>query len=69
VPQGPLEDHQGTQLVAGSAESREEQSHDYSAGSAADESTDAPSGKEAVTDIDKELPEDQLAFQTDSDAS
>jgi len=55
--------------VAGSAESREEQSHDYSAGSAADESTDAPSGKEAVTDIDKELPEDQLAFQTDSDAS
>jgi hypothetical protein len=44
----------------------EKGSPDYSEGSASDEQTDAPSGKEAVTDEDEKLGEDQTAFQTDS---
>lgn len=41
-------------------------SPDHAAGSAADKEHDAPVGKEALTEADKELPEDQAAFQTDS---
>jgi hypothetical protein len=44
----------------------EKGSPDYSKDSAEDEQTDAPTGKEAVTDEDEKLDEDQTAFQTDS---
>lgn len=50
-------------------EQAEAESPDHSVGSAEDERDDAPSGKEALTETDKELPEDQTTFQTDSDAS
>jgi hypothetical protein len=43
-----------------------EQGPDYSKGSAEDEATDAPTGKEETTDADEDLAEDQAAFQTDS---
>lgn len=43
-----------------------EASHDYAQDSAEDDSTDAPSGKEALTPVDAELAEDQAAMQTDS---
>ena len=39
---------------------------DYSKGAPEDRATDAPTGKEAVTDSDEELDEDQTALQTDS---
>jgi len=45
---------------------RDEDSPDYSKDSPEDQATDAPTGKEAVTDEDEELDEDQTAFQTDS---
>jgi hypothetical protein len=45
---------------------QEEKSPDYSKDSAEDRAEDAPSGKEAVTEEDEELAEDQTAFQTDS---
>ena len=41
-------------------------SPDHAAGSADDEQHDAPVGKEALTEADKDLPEDQTALQTDS---
>ena len=41
-------------------------SPDYAKGDAEDEATDAPTGKEAVTEGDEDLNEDQTAFQTDS---
>jgi hypothetical protein len=44
----------------------EKESPDYPKDSAADRAEDAPSGKEAVTEEDAELAEDQSAFQTDS---
>ena len=50
-------------------EEAEAKSPDYAAGSAEDEADDAPVGKEALTGADKDLPEDQAALQTDSDAS
>ena len=43
-----------------------DESPDYAQDSPEDESTDAPSGKEALTPTDAELPEDQAATQTDS---
>jgi hypothetical protein len=46
--------------------SDDEKSPEYSKDSAEEEATDAPSGKEAVTDEDENLDEDQTAFQTDS---
>ena len=50
-------------------EEAEATSPDYAAGSAEDEEDVAPVGKEALTETDKDLPEDQATFQTDSDAS
>jgi hypothetical protein len=41
-------------------------SPDYAKDSPEDEATDAPTGKEAVTDEDTNLDEDQTALQTDS---
>ena len=41
-------------------------SPDHAAGSPEDEGHDAPVGKEALTEADKDLPDDQTAFQTDS---
>lgn len=43
-----------------------EESPDYAKGDPEDRATDAPSGKEAITEADSELDEDQAAFQTDS---
>lgn len=47
-------------------EEAEATSPDHAAGSDADEKHDAPVGKEALTEADKELSEDQAALQTDS---
>ena len=47
-------------------EEAEAESPDYAAGSAEDEHDGAPVAKEALTEADKELPEDQAALQTDS---
>lgn len=44
----------------------EASSPDHAAGSAEDEQHNAPVGKEALTEADKGLPEDQAALQTDS---
>ena len=44
----------------------ESESPDYEKDSPEDEAHDAPTGKEALTDEDEDLPEDQTAFQTDS---
>ncbi len=44
----------------------DQEGQDYAKGSAEDQQHDAPTGKEALTATDKDLPEDQLAFQTDS---
>ncbi len=41
---------------------------DYAHGSEQDEETAAPSGKAATTETDEKLPDDQAAFQTDTDA-
>jgi hypothetical protein len=41
-------------------------SPDYEKDSPEDQAHDAPTGKEAVTDEDEKLDEDQTAFQTDS---
>lgn len=52
--------------VAVDQETAEEESPDYATGSPEDEADGAPVGKEALTEADKDLPEDQTAFQTDS---
>lgn len=39
---------------------------DYAKGSPEDRSSDAPSGKEGLTEGDKTLPPDQAAFQPES---
>lgn len=39
---------------------------DYAKGSEMDQATDAPTGKEAVTENDETLPDDQAAFQPES---
>ncbi len=44
----------------------QEDGPDYSKGAPEDKATDAPTGKEAVTDSDEDLTEDQTALQTDS---
>ena len=44
----------------------EASSPDHAAGSADSEEHDAPVGKEALTEADKDLPDDQAALQTDS---
>jgi hypothetical protein len=44
----------------------EKTGHDYESGSPEDQAHDAPTGKEAVTEEDEKLPEDQAAFQPDS---
>ena len=41
-------------------------SPDHASGSSEDGEHDAPVGKEALTEADKDLPEDQAALQTDS---
>lgn len=41
-------------------------SPDYAKGDPEDLETDAPTGKEALTEHDDDLEEDQLAIQTDS---
>lgn len=48
---------------------RDQDSPDYESGSPEDEQHAAPTGKEAMTEEDEKLPEDQAAFQTDTDAS
>lgn len=45
---------------------KDEESSDYAQGSGEDEQTAAPSGKETLTESDRDLPEDQLPFQVDS---
>ena len=39
---------------------------DYAKDSPQDETTDAPTGKEGVTESDETLPDDQAAFQPES---
>lgn len=43
-----------------------DESPDYAKDSGEDQANDAPSGKEALTPMDAELPEDQAAMQPDS---
>ncbi len=45
---------------------QEETGKDYAKGSEEDQKTDAPTGKEAITEGDETLPEDQAAFQPES---
>ena len=43
-----------------------EEGKDYAKDSPADEASDAPTGKEGITEGDKTLPDDQATFQPES---
>lgn len=60
------DEHDAASEAAVDQKEAEASSPDHAAGSAEDESHGAPVAKEALTEADKDLPEDQAALQTDS---